>query len=143
MKCSPILSRYVDIFNGFVHQGSALKKHKHINPTPHNPNAQHFRDTNRQNDWIRENLFDPLGNYLFCSKCVCAAFKISKERLSQQRRIKRESSQDPIVDMTKDRVENERLGDFIVMPTSVEFPFLTWWWYLYQEHTVQVRYPYQ
>ena len=84
-----------------------------------------------------------MGNYLFCSKCVCAAFKISKQRLSRQRRIKRASSQDPIVDMMKDRVENERLGDFVVMPTSVEFPFLTWWRSLDQEHTVQVRYPYQ
>ena len=73
---------------------------------------------------------------------MCAAFKISKQRLSRQRRIKRASSQDPIVivDMTKDRVENEWLGDFVVMPTSVEFPFMTWWRSLDQEHTVQVRY---
>ena len=39
-KCSPVLSRYVDTFNGLVHQGSELKKRKHMNPSPCNPSRK-------------------------------------------------------------------------------------------------------
>lgn len=140
-KCSPVLSRYVDTFNGLVHQGSELKKRKHMNPSPCNPSRKHYRDMNRQNDWIRENLFDPMGNYLFCCKCVCVALSISKQRLSRQRNIKRSNARDPVVDMTKEDVESQQLGDFVVMPTSVDMSFLTWWRSVDVDDTVQVRYP--
>ena len=42
--------------------------------------------------------------------------------------------------MTKEDVEGQQLGDFIVMPTSVDMSFLTWW---RSVDIVQVRYPHQ
>lgn len=79
-------AEYVDTFKDLVHQGSTLKKHKHINPAPRNPNVEHYKDlnVNRQNDWTGQNLFHPLGNYLVIAICVCVEFKISRQRLSQQ-----------------------------------------------------------
>ena len=55
------------------------------------------------------------------SVCVLHLRFQSKGLVSRQRRIKRASSQNPIVDMTKDMVENERLGDFVVMPNLLSF----------------------
>ena len=138
-RCWPVLSRYVDSFESLVHQDSALKKCKHINPSPSSPDVEHHRDTIRQNDWIRSNLFDPLGNYLFCCNCICAAFKISKQRLSRQKKIKQSSSKDPIVDMTKKDVDDQRLSDSVVMPASIELSFLVWWRSLSPEDVVQVQ----
>ena len=114
-----------------------------MNTSPCKPSRKHYRDMNRQNNWIRENLFDPMGNYLSCSKCVCAPLSISKQKLSQQRDIKRLNAHDPIVDMTKEDVEGQHLGDFVVMPTSVDMSFLKWWRSVDVGDIVQVRYPHQ
>ena len=48
-----------------------------------------------------------------------AAFKISNQRLSRQRKIKQSESQEPLVDMIKCEVEHQRLAGYVVM--------LSWW----------------
>jgi hypothetical protein len=82
-KCSPILTCYSD--KGLVHQGSELKKWKHLNPHPKRPDMTHYRDLNRQTDWMRENLFDPMGNYLYRCPCIRATLGVSRQRLAPQR----------------------------------------------------------
>ena len=64
-KCRPILSRYKDIFVGLTHTGSDLKKRKQAQPNPKRCNSTPCRDITRQNNWIHENFFDPMGNCLF------------------------------------------------------------------------------
>ena len=87
VTCRPILSRYSD--KGLIHQGSELKKRKRLNPHLKCPDMTHYRDLNCQNDWIRENLFDPMGNHLYCSPCIHASLGVSRQRLARQRVIKR------------------------------------------------------
>ena len=77
-KCSPILSWYTDIFKGLIHQGTELKKRKRANPHPKRIDTIHYRDIIRQNEWMRENLYNPMGNYLFCSSCICASLGVSE-----------------------------------------------------------------
>ena len=96
-------------------------------PIPKKTDRQHYRDLVAQNEWLRENIFDAMGNYLFCARCVCSAFRISPQRLSRQRNIKRSQSQLPVVEMTKSRVEEERLGEYVVMPARCDQSFKTWW----------------
>ena len=140
-KCTPILSRYCSIFKGLVHQGSALKKRKSLNPQPKRPDTTHYRDLNRQNDWIRENLIDPMGNYLYCCPCIRASLGVSRQRLARQRGIKRRQFQEPLRDMTKVEVEKEKVSEYVVMPASLEIAFKEWWVSLQPSHTVMVRYP--
>ena len=66
----PNVSLYTTTFNEMVHQGTQLKKRKTINPTRKRPEDEftRYRDITRQNDWLRENLFDSVGNYLYCYK---------------------------------------------------------------------------
>ena len=64
-KCEPVL-RYADIFKQLVHQGTELKKKKKVNPNPKKPGT-HYWDVKRQNDWLRENMFDELSFLL----CMC------------------------------------------------------------------------
>ena len=87
-QCRPILSRYKATFKGMVHQGTTLKKQKCINPNPKRTNSTPYRDVKRQNEWLRSNVFDSMGNYLYCSACICAALDISKQRLARQRHMK-------------------------------------------------------
>ena len=35
----------------------------------------HF-DMKRQNEWLLNNIFYPLGNYLYCAACVCKMFGV-------------------------------------------------------------------
>ncbi len=143
VKCRPILSRYSDIFKGLVHQGSELKKKKHLNPHPKRPEMTHYRDVKRQNDWLREHVFDPMGNYLYCCPCIRASFGVSGQRLARQRNIKRKQSQEPLRDMSKAEVEEERVSEYVVMPASLDMAFKEWWRSLQPSHTVMVRYPHE
>ena len=126
-----------------MHQGSDLKRKKAVNPHPKRVDLTHYRDIVKQNDWLRQNVFDSLGNYLYCCTCVHAALGVSKHRLTRQRNIKRNQSQNPIVNMLKSEVEEKRLGDFVVMPQNVEASFKTWWRGLLPASTVEVRYPHE
>ena len=98
-QCSPILSRYADVFKSMVHTGTELKKRKRINPHPKRGETEltHYRDITRQNEWLQSNFFDSLGNYLYSSNCIKTSLKLSNDRLAHQRSIKRDQSQVPIV----------------------------------------------
>ena len=41
-----------------------------------------------QNQWIRENLFDAHGNYLYCVTCIVDNLGVYTERLARHRQIK-------------------------------------------------------
>ena len=123
-RCSPILSRYVEVFKSLVHQGTLLRKRKHVHPNPKHTDAIPYRDLKRQNEWLVVNIFDSLGNYLDCQPCVVAAFGISRQRLARLRNVKREMSQHPVVDMTKEEAEEQRLGDFVIMPAGTVTAFM-------------------
>lgn len=104
-QCKPVLSRYSTTFKAMIHQGSELKKKKAINPQPVRTDIAHYRDIVGQNEWLRQNMFDTLGNYLYCSACIRSALGVSKDRLTRQRSIKRLRSQHPIMEMSKSEIE--------------------------------------
>ena len=106
-----------------VHQGSDLKRKIAVNPHPKRADTTHYRDLVRQNEWLRQNVFDSLGNYLYCAACIHAALGVSKDRLTRQRNIKRKQSQQPTVDMVKSEVEEKRLGSYVIMPANVQASF--------------------
>ena len=138
-KCRPILSRYEGIYKSLIHQCSELKKRKHANPHPKRPAFVHYRDLKRQNEWIRENLFDPMGNYLFCCSCIRASLKISKQRIAHPRAIKQQESQEPLRDMTKAEVEEQCLSAYVVMPAALEVAFKEWWQALKSSDIITIR----
>ena len=140
-QCNPILSRYAGVFKDLVHQGTELRKKKRINPYPKRANAIPYRDVKRQNEWLRANVFDAMGNYLYCCECVCSSLGISKQRLANQRKIKRKESQQPLVEMTKQEAEEQRLGEYVVMPIGTETAFKKWWKDLSNSAVVTIRYP--
>lgn len=124
-RCIPVLSRCVEVFKSLVHQGTQLGKHQHVNPYPKCADAIPYR--NRQNEWLLSNVFNSLGNYLYCQPCIVAAFGVSRQRLAHLWKVKREMSQHPVVGMTKEEVEEQRLGEFVIMPTETVEVFAIWW----------------
>ena len=129
------------MFVELTHRGSDLKKRKHARSNPKRPNSVPYRDIKRQNDWISENLFDPMGNYLFDNACIRAALGVSKQRLTRLRGVKRKQSKEPLRDMMKADVEKERISEYVVMPSDKEMSFKEWWMSLDASDTVMVRYP--
>lgn len=126
LKCVTVLSRWQDTFKSFVKQGSELKKRKAINPYPKRSDIPPYRDLNAQNEWLRNNVFDAMGNYLFCAKCVCAAFHVSPQRIARQRAIKQNQFQSPTKELSKAHVEEQRLGKYVVMPVGCDVNFTQW-----------------
>lgn len=70
-------------------------------------------------------------------------FGISKQRFANQRKIKRQQSQQPKVEMAKDEVEQKRLGDYVVMPQGIDTAFSKWWRTASVDTVVMVRYPHE
>ena len=102
-----------------------------------------YRNLVLQNEWLRANIFYTMGNYLLCQDCVCAALQISKQRLSQQRNIKRKQYQTPITSIPKEKVVADRLESFVVMPEQQNCAFSKWWETIPEDHDVNERYPYK
>lgn len=89
-ECKPAQECYATVFEEMVHQDSDLKKRRHGNHNLNRPNSIHYWDIEHQNQWSRENMFDSLSNYLFC--CACAVFGVSKGRIGNQEKMKRQQS---------------------------------------------------
>ena len=75
-KCFPVFGHYKVQFEQLVHQGSTRKTRKSRNPHPKWVDTQPYRDLNTQNTWLRSNVFDAMGNYMFCGRCIRAVFHI-------------------------------------------------------------------
>ena len=119
-SCSPSLQQISDGFKELKHRGSELKKRKSSLPTTKQPDREHYRNVSLQNEWIRGNLCDAMGNYLFCHTRIVKALHISPQHLSRQRKVKRNQFQKPVVRMTKDEVDKEKLNSFVQMPKCIE-----------------------
>ena len=99
-----------------------------------------------QNSWIRENLFDAHGNYLYCYDCILHHLRIHSERLSRQRQIKVRQCQQPILSMTKKEAADQKLLPYVLYPTDDDFAgtsYTTWWDSLSDSDEVEVKYPYE
>lgn len=102
-------------------------------PTPNVP-------VRRQTDWLVASVFDSMGNYLYCHVCILTAFGNSKQQLVRLRNVKQDSSQHPLVEMMKEEVEKQRLGDFVVMPLGEDMAFAKWWKGIHGTTIMNVRY---
>lgn len=138
--CSHGLSAVAE---GLKHRGIELRKRKRKLPNPKHPDRPYYRNLVLQNEWLRANIFDCLGNYLFCQECVKKALKISAQRLARQRSIKRSANTTPIVQMKKSEIEAENLKAFAVVPEALDATLKTWWETIPPDHLVDVRYPYE
>ena len=124
-----------------VHTGSELKKRKRLNPNPKRAGAVQYRDIVCQNNWLKSNVFDSLGNYLYCSSCIRAAFDVSGSRLSRLQQVKRKECSEPIAKMTKSEVEEQRLGERVIMHANLDCSFKSWWRSVEPTDEVEVRTP--
>ena len=106
------------------------------------PDKSHYRNLVAQNEWIRSNLFDALGNYKFCQSCINSVLEIGTQRLAHQWTIKRRQALLPKVTMTKSDVINKHLEEMVVMPES-EDNFKKWWPSQVDTDVVDVRYPHE
>lgn len=69
------------------------------------------------------------------------AFGVSKQRIAHQRKTKRQQCRQPIRSLSKTEVEEQRLGDNVVMPAGTEIAFMVWWRSLESSHMVDIQYP--
>ena len=104
LSCTPVLEQLKVNFDSLVQTGRELRHCKRVLPEPRKPDKLHYRNLVAQNQWIRNNLFDDLGNYHYCQKCIHKVLKIGTQHLAHQRAIKRQEALIPLVDMTKSQI---------------------------------------
>ena len=89
----------------------------------------------------KQYIFDALGNYLFCSKCIHDALGVSYQRLSCHCKVKRAQFNQPIWNMTKQEVSEQKLSQYVIMPEGCDVSFMQWWKSLGNDQTIHVCYP--
>ncbi len=94
-----------------------------------------------QNKWVRDNLFDAQGNYVYCHSCILEHINIHSERLVHQRKIKCSLSKFPIVSMTKKVVVKQRLEKWVLASEGIDCSFKQYWKLLNDDSEVLVKYP--
>jgi hypothetical protein len=109
-----------DIFNSFVHSGNDLKKRRVGYPKP---SDAAYRNVKKQNEYLLKTVFDGKGNYVYHRECIRHAFGVGTQRLSRLRRVVREKSSTPFLELPKEEVH--RYSD-IVLPKGCEEQASTW-----------------
>ena len=141
--CHYHLQKLGKAFNDIGRHGKERSKRCKGYPDPKKSNTRKYRNVRAENAWIRENLFDAHGNYRYCHYCILAYINVHSERLAKQRKIKQKQAQEPVREMKKVDVENERLMDYVLMPEGPCESFHAWWKKLDTAAPVKVRYPHE
>jgi hypothetical protein len=105
--CKPVLELFKPTFQSLVRADIELRHSKTVLPNPVKPDKIHYRNLVAQNQWIRSNLFDALGNYKFCQTCINSVLEVGTQRLAHQRTIKRRLALFPLATLTKSDVMNK------------------------------------
>ena len=141
-SCKPVLEKLLPTFQTFTRRDIELRHRKRVLPNPRKPDKQHYRNLVAQNEWIRGNLFDALGNYRYCQACISETLQVGSQRLARQRTIKRRQALIPLLPMTKSDVISNRLEEKVVMPEGQD-NFKEWWPTLTETDIVNVHYPHE
>ncbi|XP_070578689.1 uncharacterized protein [Ptychodera flava] len=136
--CEPVLTQAAVSFFTIQHWGNVLKKRQSAHQEPVKGSNRQWRNIVEENRWIRGNLFDPAGNYLFCQQCIIAVLDVSRQRLASQRDIKRQEFLNPVVLLTKRHVTNEKLEKYVLIPDN-SLQWDEWWASLSSDDEVEVR----
>ena len=65
-SCSPVLDKYALTFKSMLKQGGELKRRKCLNPNPHKPDFQHYRDLVRMSG-CEEHFLTPSETICFAA----------------------------------------------------------------------------
>lgn len=140
--CKPVLEKLLPKFESFVRSDIELRHRKRVLPNPRKPDKLHYRNLVAQNEWIRCNLFDALGNYRYCQVCITNTLGIGTQRLTHQRSVKRRQTLIPLLPMTKSDIISNHLEESVVMPEGQD-NFKKWWPTLMDTDIVNVHYPHE
>ena len=102
--CDPVLSWHVSEFKSMVHTGSKYNRRKRIHPYPKKTNVPHYQDIVGQNNWLKSNVFDSLGNLIVSE--LPSVFLLLDSPAYEMSSAKCSS---PTTNMTKLEVEEKRL----------------------------------
>ena len=80
---------------------------------------------------------------LYCLECILAFIDVGKQRLHRQRIIKRKINQQPVVTLTKQEVENQKLQSDVLCPEPEMTVFREWWHSLSDDDVVEVKFPHE
>lgn len=97
-----------------------------------------------QNQWLRQNVLDANGNFLFCQRCIIAHLGVHSQRLHKLREIKQKQKTQPIVVMTKSDVLEKTLESFVLNGGDEDLQtFAVWWKALPGDEEVEVQFPHE
>ena len=97
-----------------------------------------------QNQWLRQNVIDVHGNFLFCRDCLVACLDVHTTHLQHQRLIKQKQKDQPVIQMTKQDVVEKRLEKFVLHDVEDDMlMFEAWWKTVEDDEVLEVQYPHE
>ena len=101
--------------------------------------------TQAQNQWLRQNVIDAHGNLLFCRECLVSCLGIHTTRLTRQRIIKQKQKDQPIVELTKREVVEQKLQDYVLHDDDDDdiLTYGAWWKLVDDDEIVEVQFPHE
>lgn len=123
---------------------STQEKNLKITTSKKPKSPTYHRDINAQNEWLWANIFDSMGNYMFCHACIKKTLKVSSQQLTWQQNVKRKVVQQAVKQIYRKRryVDEQKLTGFVIMLNGIDMAFKKWWSSLLYDHTVNFRFPY-
>lgn len=89
-------------------------------------------------------MVDAHGNLLFCRDCLVTCLDIHTTRIHKQRLIKQRQKEQPILEMTKKEVIEQKLEDYVLHDDDDEVQtFGAWWKTVDSDEVVEVQYPHE
>lgn len=111
--------------------------------TPQKQTITHTPPPTAQSQWLRENVLDAHGNFLYCQECIMATLGVHSQRLHRQRVVKQNQKHHPIVQMTKSEVVQQKLENFVLHENEEVQTFSVWWMALAADEEVEVQFPHE
>ena len=85
--CRTVLAAHKASFDAMQVSSKTLKKRQRYKPAS---DTRQYRDMNAQNNWLLANVFDSVGNYLYCMTCIVDVLGVNNKRLTRLRKMKTE-----------------------------------------------------
>ena len=90
-------------------------------------------------------MVDVHGNLLFCRDCIVNCLDVHTTLIQRQRLVKQKQKQQPIVEMTKKQVLEQKLQEYVLynIEETEMLTFGAWWKTLDDDEVVEVQYPHE
>ena len=119
-KCHPGLEALREQFENITHSYSTeLQRKRSGSGTKYK-----CRNILKENEFLRNNVFDACGNYVFCFQCILSCFKVGSQRLTRQHKLKQDLIHETLLEVQKSNLKPRQIQHVLTPDNSAPEKYL-------------------